>query len=230
MDSLKGQLVELLRSRDKSEIDDVAAMLTEANIVHKIGTDGAVFDITTIGVGSDVQAIISVPELQFEDARTCLERNYAEIPLPDDHYLHEFSNDDLADLLANENDWSAYDVVHARRIAKEKKLNPDEIVDSIKMNEDIAAHGMPAPKWQVRIAIICTILGPFIFIMTVIALCIGASFASMRAKHPYRKYFLYDKRSARFGITIVFINILIILALALGLHDYYDTFIDYFYI
>jgi len=217
MSNQRKDLVELQRSRFQDEIDEVCGILDENEIPYKLGTDGAVYDLSQIGVGGDPQTIISVPGFLFNDAREAMEKHFIQTPLPEDHYLHSFSDDEFIDLLATESDWSAYDVAHARKIMEEQDISYEKVAASKEQLEEALAYGKPAPKWMMWVPIIMSIfwiltspigvVGLFIFLL--IPLGISWSVLSMKAKHPHSQYFLYDLKSRESAKILFYLNIIL---------------------
>jgi hypothetical protein len=66
--------------------------------------------------------VLKLPPDRFEEARRSLEESLSDqdLQLPSDHYLREFSLDELRDVLAKPDEWSELDVVMARQLLEQK--------------------------------------------------------------------------------------------------------------
>ena len=75
--------------------------------------------------------VLKLPADRFEEARKCLEEAFdlQDVQLPPDHYLREFSTEELLEVLKKADEWSELDVVMARQMLEEKGngLHDDEM-------------------------------------------------------------------------------------------------------
>lgn len=68
-----------------------------------------------------------VMESHFDRAKQLLNTYYENIEIPTDSYLHEFSEDELYDILIKPDEWNEFDVIGAKKLLTEKGL---KITDS----------------------------------------------------------------------------------------------------
>jgi len=75
--------------------------------------------------------VLKVPPDRLEELRKDLEEAYgqADVQLPPDHYLRDFSVEELFEVIAKADEWSEFDVVVARQMLDEKGagLSDDEV-------------------------------------------------------------------------------------------------------
>jgi hypothetical protein len=121
---METDLIELNRCRSAEGVADTTDPLDAANIWYKVGSTAIIFDYTKIGGGDDPEVIVSVRREDYAAARTVLEEEYSKFDLPDGHYLLDSSDEDLVDIIGDPSGWNPFDVVHARRLAEERGLDP----------------------------------------------------------------------------------------------------------
>jgi len=152
-------LVEFFRSKDRSSLKHVIAVLDEASIAHQVITEEEGFDISSVGSGDDFEAFITLQSSDHDTARAALEADSLEVDLPFDHHLLKSSDEELIEVITHASEWSAFDVAHARRLLTERG------VDITKLEADRAKRvaklkkGIPAPKALILIGWIFSLLG-----------------------------------------------------------------------
>ncbi len=156
---MDSDLVELNRCRSAEGVADTTDPLDAANIWYKVGSTAIIFDYTKIGGGDDPEVIVSVRKKDYDAARAFLENEYGKVDLPDGHYLLSSSDEDLAEILAKPTEWNPFDVVHARRLAGERGLDPAEIEMKKKERIQQLKQGKPASKILLSFGWIFSIIG-----------------------------------------------------------------------
>jgi hypothetical protein len=145
---------ELLRSSHAEEIDITVEVLQSAGITHRVVPTEADADFATLGqrqVGTPM-AVVVAPE-DAKAAREALESAYAESELPENHFLRTASDAEIAEILSKPDDWSAFDVTHARRLAEQRGLDSQRLPEVLEAHEENKSPRMPAPAWLVPLAL-----------------------------------------------------------------------------
>jgi hypothetical protein len=120
--------IELVASSRKKDVDEAASILKTTPIQFRVSgnpRDSISKDI--IGEVGGAKHFLSVHKEDYLPGQQALRDAYIKIPLPGDHYLWSFSNKELLDLVGNAEEWSAYDVAHAVRLADERGLDTARI-------------------------------------------------------------------------------------------------------
>mgnify|MGYP000055057660 FL=1 len=209
-------LIELNRCRDAESVAETTGPLDSANIAYKVGSTAVNFDISKIGTGDDPEVIISVRKEDYAAARAVLEEEYSKYDLPDDHYLLNSSDEELADILAKPSEWNAYDVVHARRISKERGLDPALIEKKKAERIRKLKEGKPASKKLQAGGWAASILGCMIILGGLAGVGIGLSLCLMKEKTPDGDFHTYDAKTRKIGgFIMVFAIVMTLLGIFL---------------
>lgn len=190
---MPGKLIELQRCRDAEGVLELTRLLDEAGIPHRVGSDAPVTDISSIGTGNEAQAIVSVREEDHEAARNLMEHDSLQVELPSDHYLLTSTDDEIAEIVAQPGEWSAFDVAHARRLMKERGIDPHRI--EIKRQERLQQlrEGKQASPLLIGFGWLATIAGGWFGIIIAWSLC------HSKEKTPDGDFHTYNVRSRAMG-------------------------------
>lgn len=115
----------LLKSfHDPALGEPLVELLRENNIPFDVEDTSPQLDVTFSG--SMVQHVfrILVPSSHFDEANALLDelaqKHIEETPVDDDHYLYEFSDNELFDVLVKKDEWSKEDILLARKILTDR--------------------------------------------------------------------------------------------------------------
>ncbi|YCM43694.1 hypothetical protein V2O64_20525 [Verrucomicrobiaceae bacterium 227] len=188
--------LELCRSGDLADLEAQRACLSAAGIEVSEGIAGTATNLGEVyGAWNDSpnEGVIKVRRRDFEKARLVLENEFTLSPLPDDHYLHDFSDAELIDLLADQHSWSAFDVSHAKRMAEERQLDMRQVTEESGNLEERRRNGKPAPAWL--------IVGGWLAVFAggLIGVGIGWSLVYMEENAPGGTYPTYNERARETG-------------------------------
>lgn len=124
---------------------------------------------------------VLVPLTDLARARTLLETSAAEADdMPADHYLREFSDAELVDLVAKPDEWSAHDYVWAQQLLaiRGNSLRPAEVQALRQVRTEQLATHKPLPTvWRI-VGWITAVLGG------IIGIVIGWNFYASRTTLP----------------------------------------------
>lgn len=190
---MPGTLVELQRCRDAASVKDLTRILDAAGIDYRIGSDAPVIDISSIGTGNEAQAIVSVREEDYEAARAVMEHDSLQVDLPANHYLLTSTDDEIAEIVAQPGEWSAFDVAHACRLMKERGIDPARIETVRAERLAQLREGRSAPSYLIVIGWVGTVLGGSF------GAVIGWSLCHSKEQTPDGEFFTYDARSRETG-------------------------------
>ena len=186
-------LIELLKSND---------------IEHYIEDISSAFDITfTGGTESEDKIAIKLKSADFEKVDNLLYKtaiDYIDL-LGKDHYLFDFSDDELLEILENYDEWSKTDFILAQKILNDRGKNiTDEKVQELK-DKKIAELRKPEKghKGWLIFGFISAILGGLIGIF------IGYHLFKFKKSIPNgEKVYAYDTETRRIGLRIFYIGLI----------------------
>lgn len=140
---------ELMRTRSEEELAAVIETLNAASVPHRVSTTKLGFDISEVGRG-DVppEMFIMVEQADLPAARAALESSFASTSLPEEHFLSTASDEELLEILAAPQEWDPLVVVHARRLAVEKNLDPTVLVQRAEEHRQKLKLGKQAPGYN----------------------------------------------------------------------------------
>lgn len=157
------------------EAVEVETVLLKENIHCKIVETKASYDPSTGQTESD-KLTVQVMRGDFDRAREVMIHfaEKTEVAMHENHYFHDYTNEELLDVLKSEDDWSPEDVVYARKLLSEKNVTWDEneifSINEAKRNEKDKTIEIPTSHYIIGIivSILGGLLGLFygIFILT----------------------------------------------------------------
>jgi len=105
--------------------------LSAAGIVVQIDDTRLLYSNALQQVATLPEVRVLVPVTELPRANALLEAEAAEAAedIPEDHYLHQFTDSELLDLLSKPDEWSAHDYVWAQQLlaARGRPLRPAEV-------------------------------------------------------------------------------------------------------
>ncbi|MEM1084216.1 MAG: hypothetical protein AAGI48_08840 [Verrucomicrobiota bacterium] len=187
------ELLELQRCAHPDATEDTTSVLRAAGIPYRLSTTAASFDITSIGSGQSGEVVIAVRKENYKAARNALENASLKDELPDDHFLHEATPEELVQIVGDADEWSPFDVAHASRLLRERGIDLEEVEEKRVARIEALRTGKPAPASLIRAGWFFTVVGGFI------GMGIAWSLCTMKEKTPYGTYFSYDGESREIG-------------------------------
>jgi hypothetical protein len=186
--------VELQRCRDPESLAQITRILDAAGIAYQRSSLPPMFELSKIGAGNDdAEVILSVPRNLYAAARAAMESEYLKISLPENHYLLTSTDDELAEIVGQSSEWSAFDVAHARRLISERGIDLKKVEDKAAEHLNQLRRGRPASKWLIFFGWLSSVLGG------VIGLGIAWSLCHMKEKTPHGEFYTYDEKSRAIG-------------------------------
>ena len=190
---MDANFVELLRCRDGGILEETRLILDKAGVPYRFGSTETSFDITSIGTTQNVDVIVTVGRDHYQAARDAMEAEYLNADLPDDHFLLSASDHEIAEILGKPEEWSAFDVAHARRIARNRGVDEIEVVKQREERLERLKRGKPASKTLLFFGWMFSLVGGFI------GLGIAWSICYMKERVPEGEFFTHDEKSREKG-------------------------------
>lgn len=190
-------------------------LLSDNGVQSVVANNIPPVDITFSGSTLQHQYEVRVKQSEFEKAEKILEQNAENIidQIDSDHYLYEFSNDELYEILIKPDEWSTLDYTLAQKILKERGKSIDQdLLNSLK-NERIRELAKPEEGQEpwIYAGYLFSFLGGFIGII------IGYTLWTSKKTLPNgEKVHSYSESNQKHGKYIFYIG-LVTLTIALFL-------------
>jgi len=159
----KPEFITYQKFNDPALAEELMEQLENNGITYQYEEVSSGFDPSMVMSNAPVDYIVRVKSADFEKVNLILEANELQ-NLPNievDYYLFAFTDEELIDVIAKADEWSAFDVVLARKILADRgKILTDELVSSIheRRIEELTKPEQPHPFW-VTIGYIFAMLG-----------------------------------------------------------------------
>lgn len=113
---------------DKSEAVDFQKLLSDNTIYSEISNNIPSADTTFVGNTIDHRYDVKIQSEDFSRAQDVLKQESQQIveDIDPEHYLFQFTNDELLDILKKQDEWYMTDVILAKRILKERNYSISE--------------------------------------------------------------------------------------------------------
>ena len=110
------------------EAQEVQRLFLEEGINSKIIDNSSSLDASFIGATYDNKIEVVIANKHFGKAEFILSKNAEEVirEVDKEHYLFNFSNEELYDILLKPDEWSEFDYLLSKKILKERGKNIDE--------------------------------------------------------------------------------------------------------
>lgn len=119
--------IEFQRYPDLDSASELIDILETNEIEYQIDDTALRYDIAATSMNPlDKQIIVKIKDADLEKATKLFAtiKNNVESDTYDDHYLYTFSDNDIIDVIANPDEWTAFEVDLAKKIFKDRELKP----------------------------------------------------------------------------------------------------------
>ena len=212
---MDSDLLELNRCRSAEGVADTTDPLDAADIWYKVGSTAIIFDYSKIGVGDDPEVIVSVRKKDHAAARAVLEEEYGKVDLPDDHYLLTASDEDIAEILAKSEEWNPYDVVHARRLAENRNLDPVKIEKKKQERVEHLRLGKPASKILLSFGWVFSVIGLYGGIFGLAGIVAGLALYFSKKRTDDGAFHVFNSNSRMQGLCMFCVAIVFMVVASL---------------
>lgn len=204
------QFITFQRFNLKEDAVELATFLKENEIEYRIEDTSSSLDSNFGNSQASKDYLIKLKKTDFEKADALLlqlSSNLVET-IGNDHYLHEFTDDELKEIIVKKDEWSHFDYLLSQKILKERgqEILPEEIEKHRKQRlEDLAKPEERQTTWII-IGYIFALLGGFMGIF------IGWYLKTHRKTLPNGdRVFNYTESDRNHGNRILIISIISLL-------------------
>jgi hypothetical protein len=187
--------------------EEFAERLKTHGIEVQIVDDSPPVDITFSGNTLQNQFRVKIKQSDFEVANQIVEQHAEEIinDYPEDHYLHEFTNEELLEILEKYDEWSKEDYLFAQKLLKDRGQEVStEALEKLKeqRKEEFLKPEKGHSGWLI-FGFISAILGG------IFGICIGWFHWTFKKTVPTgERVYAYDLPTRRTGKTIFWVGVL----------------------
>lgn len=200
------------RLHSPEEAQALAADLERLEFKVELAQDGTPAGEAIMGTGVTVYRVKLDPT-EFVQAEEALENDLAdENEIPEDHYLLDFTDQELVDVVLKVDEWSTYDRHLARVILATKgKAIPEELVASIqKQRLDDLSQPASAQTGFIVLGYISNVLGGLL------GVAIGYHLNTSKKTLPNgERIYVYEEKDRRHGKRMFFLGLAIFIPLVI---------------
>ena len=214
------EFVTFQRFDDKAAAQELADIFKENNIEVLLEDESANFDVTFANNEFDKDFRVKLKPEDFEQAKLLLlKRAEQDLEHIDpDHYLFNFSDEELKDVVEKEDEWSSLDFLLAKKLLKERGvvLSADEIESFKAKRIEVLSEPEKSPRGLILAGYI------LIFIGGLFAVVIGLYLRNHKKTLPNgERTFGYTQSDRVHGERILILGILgIIVSVVIQFRNY----------
>ncbi|MBS1624274.1 MAG: hypothetical protein JST83_09660 [Bacteroidetes bacterium] len=202
-----GPFLKFRQYTDRGAAIALVAMLADNDIRATIEEQAASFDPAFSRSEMNVEYVVQLKKEDFAKAETILKQLAAQDlqHVDTEHYLFLFSDEELRDVIAKEDEWSEYDVLLSQQILRQRgKAIPDQTLRTMKaarMKE--LARPASSPQALIFIGYIAALVGGFVAVM------IGWYLSTHKKTLPNGdRFYSYAESDRRHGRRIFILGII----------------------
>ena len=196
---------ELQKFRSELEVTEITKILSSSDVKFRITSTAKAFNVSQIGAlgGDDLdeELLLSVWQADYERACAVLEDNFLSVPIPDGHFLNDASDEELVEIVGNADDWSHFDVAHAKKIIEEREISRDAVELMRIARVEKLKKGKPASKWLLLLGWAGALTGGLV------GIGIAWSLTTMRDTTNTGEYYTYDESSREKGRRMMSVSL-----------------------
>jgi hypothetical protein len=204
------------RFKDKALADELAEELINNGIECQLIDDSPDVDITFTGnVSFQSETQLMIKQSDFAKANKILDDKADELLLSitKDHYLFEFTNEELLEILTKPDEWSTLDYKLSQQILRDRGQAIDE--DYLKSLKEKRISKLSVPEKPQTVWIILGYI--FSALGGLLGIFIGWSIWTMKKTLPDgEKLYIYSERDRRHGERIFVIGIIVLFSTILN--------------
>ncbi len=183
---------------------ELTDLLDDHSVPYQFEEDAAQFDLTFSNSQLTKEYVVKLRPKDFDEVQLISKRLAEEqiSDLPEDHYLADFTNEELIDIVKKPDEWNAMDYILAKKILKEKGIEIDtELLKKERI--DLLSKPQQSQKTWIIISYVC------VFLMPLISLFVGYFFFYQKKTLPNgEKVFSYLPEDRKHGIILFVLGII----------------------
>jgi hypothetical protein len=200
------------------EANDLALLLKEKNILYSLEKPQVLIDRAIVGTTILPKVVLKILPRDFERVNKMLAEIIEQQAIPDNHYLLEFSDLELFEVIKNPDSWNIEDVTMARKILVSRGFEvTNEQVEELQEQrfEELKAGKKGSLSWMIFYAV-CVVLGVIFLHPLFMIAGVGMGLYYWRDKRRDPKgvaYFTFDKKTRIAGQIIFYLGMALMIVL-----------------
>src|SRR5690554_4395036 len=164
-------------------------------------------DLTFSGNTLQNEIRVKVKQIDFETANQILEKKAKQLidKFPDDHYLYEFTDDELIEIIEKPDEWSKEDYLLSQKILKDKglEINKDKVEELRQKRIDDLRKPEKVHTGWIIFGFISTLFGGLLGIF------IGWFYLTFKKTDPTgQRFYAYDQKTRIRGQQIFWLGLI----------------------
>jgi hypothetical protein len=189
--------------------EELTDLLEENGIAHEVEEQQFQFDPSFVLSNAKIEYAVKIKSEDFERVTQLTQANEAENieGVEPDYYLFGFTDEELMEVIAKADEWSAFDVVLARKILGDrgKAISDKDIATLSEKRIEVLEAPDPSQTAWIVIGYICALLGGLLGIF------IGWYLTTFKKTLPNgERVYEYSERDRKHGRRIFYIGIIVL--------------------
>lgn len=200
------------------EANDLAQLLEKNNILYSLEKPQVLIDKAIVGTTILPKVVLKILPRDFERVNKMLAEIIEQQVIPDNHYLLEFSDLELFEVIKNPDSWNIEDVTVARKILVSRGFEvTNEQLEELQEQrfEELKAGKEGSLSWMIFYAV-CVVLGVIFLHPLFMIAGVGMGLYYWRDKRRDPKgapYFTFDKKTRIAGQIIFYLGMALMIVL-----------------
>lgn len=200
------------------EARDLAAILEQHNILYKLEEPQVLIDEAIVGRTILPKVILKILPRDFERVNKILAEIVESQAIPEEHYLLEFTDLELFDILKTPDNWTIEDVTTAKKILIQRGFEiTDEQVKKLQEQRYDELKAGKKGSWQwIFFYGICILLGVVILhpLFLIAGVGMGLYYWQDKSRDPQgRAYYTFEENTRRLGQLIFYAGAVLMVVL-----------------
>jgi hypothetical protein len=200
------EFITFQKLESQEDAENVIAILQEAGIAVQFETVATPVDVTFTGNAQPAEVIIKIHPDDFEKANEALELQARTVVVeyPDDHYIFNFTDDELMEVVQKEDEWSVEDFILAQKLLKErgKEVTEDQLHSFRKQRIEEFRKPVKGETGWIVFGFLTAFLGGLLGII------IGMIHYRMKKTDPTgHRFYAYDEPTRKSGRIMAIIGV-----------------------
>lgn len=214
----KGELAYFREFLNTEEANDLAQLLEKNNIIYSLEKPQILIDKAIVGTTILPKVILKILPRDFGRVNKILAELIEQQAIPDDHYLLEFSDLELFDVIKNPDSWNIENTTMARKILVGRgfEVTSEQLKQLQQQRYEQLKAGKKGQRGWIVFYAVCVILGALILHPLFMIAGVGMGFYYWQDKKRDPKgaaYFTFDRKTRLAGKLIFYFGMVLMLAL-----------------
>lgn len=212
---MKPEFLTLAKYREAELARPMAELLNRRGIPFELEDASAAVDVTFSSNPYFKEFHLKVPKTYYEKALKVWEADSEALldHIDEDHYLYEFTDEELYEILAKEDEWSKEDFVLAKKILADrgKAVSKEELASLAAQRLEVLSKPATADPVWITLGFLLACLGGFAGIL------IGYNYTFKKTLPNGARVYAYDEESRKKGTSMMYVGIgVMVFSLALS--------------